>query len=161
MACRYQMAGIWKGQFKKISRDCATCTLQLCHVLLKTTVRLSPPKKKPSKKNTPPFWGGHMFFLAPFPELRSILWQCFRSTRSRRWAAFVRRNMARQAPKASKSCCFWLKLEAILERSHSAVRGVHHQLPTQRKNKWCWLEKRGKVGKNPWELYRKNIGNIK
>lgn len=145
MACRYQMAGIWKGQFKKISRDCATCTFQLCHVLLKTTASLSPQKKKNFKKTHTPFFlgGGHMFLLAPFLELRSILWQCFRSTRSRRWAAVLRRNMARQAPKASKSCCFWLKLEAILRVSSQRLGGfTSFQLPTPEKKR-CGAEKKG------------------
>ena len=97
----------------------------------------------PGCKNTPlPFFVGHMFLLAPFPEA-PLLWQCFRSTRSRRWAAFARRNMARQAPKASKSCCFWLKLEAILRVSSQRFGGVH-QLPAFQKQRRCWLKKRGR-----------------
>ena len=105
--------------------------------------------------------GSHVFFSAPFPELRSILWQCFRSTRSRRWAAFVRRNMARQAPKASKSCCFWLKLEAILRVSSQRVWGCHPAASIQRKKQKVWCLKKGElVRKNPWEFYIKNIGNV-
>jgi len=65
--------------------------------------------------------------------------------------------MARQAPKASKSCCFWLKLEAILRpRPSPAVRGVHQQLSNSRKNKkGVGFKKRELVRKNPWEFYRK------